>query len=191
MIPISLHPYLLTAAGAACTALSLELWYIPYDPMDGGIAGVSVLLGRELHVPPVYLLVLLNATCLLAGIRRLGRPFLATTTIALLVHAIILRFVGPLPRLLPLWTAVTFGGAGVGLGISLLLMAGGSLDGAETISLVLQDRFGLSVASVLAVINLAVLLTALWRWGWAATIASLIAQVIGQLMVTLLVGRSA
>ena len=186
---MAVPPYLLALAGASITALSLELWYIPYGLMDGGMAGVAVLLGRHLHLPPVYLLIPLNAACLVAGLRRLGRPFLATTPIALLVYGLILRLVGPLPRLLPATAAVLLGGAGVGLGVGLLLLAGGSLDGAETLGLVLQDRFGISVDTVLAVFNLAVFLLALWRWGWTITLPSLAAQAIGQAIITGLVRR--
>ncbi|MFZ5814677.1 MAG: YitT family protein [Bacillota bacterium] len=183
--------YLLAVAGAACAALSLELCYIPYGLMDGGMAGAAVLLGRALHLPPVYLLVPMNAACLIPGLRRLGNPFLATTATGLLVYGLILRLVGPLPPLLPVPAAILLGGAGVGLGIGLLLRAGGALDGCETLGLVVQQRFGISVVTVLVVANLAVFGLAIWQRGWAAMLPSLVAQAIGQGVIALVVRRSA
>lgn len=189
MIPMRLLRLILAVAGAACTALSLELCIIPYGLMDGGMTGAAVLLGRTLHLPPVYLLIPMNAVCLFAGIRRLGQTFLATTAVGLLVYGLVLRMVGPLPPLLSLPAAIVLGGAGVGLGIGLLLRAGGALDGCETLGLLLQARFGISVALVLLVSNLMVFGLAIWLWGVVPTLPSLAAQAVGQVVIAWVVRR--
>ncbi|MFZ5825724.1 MAG: YitT family protein [Bacillota bacterium] len=189
MIPIQMLRYLLAVTGAVCMAVSLELFYIPHGLMDGGMAGAAVILGRTAGLPPVYLLVPLNAACLFAGIGRLGRAYVTTTAAGLFAYGLVLRLVGPLSPLLSLPAAIVLGGAGVGLGVGLLLRAGGAVDGCETLGLLIQAYYGISAVAVLLLANVVVFGLAIWLWGLGLILPSLAAQTVGLVVVVWVVRR--
>lgn len=181
--------YLLAVTGAVCMAISLELFYIPHGLMDGGMAGAAVILGRTMGFQPVYLLVPLNAACLFLGIGRLGRAYVATTATGLFAYGLVLRLVEPLPPLLSLPVAIVLGGAGVGLGVGLLLRAGGAVDGCETLALLAQASCGMSAVTVLSLANVVVFALATWLWGLGVTLPSLAAQAVALVVMVWVVQR--
>ena len=150
------------------------------------MTGAAVLLGRTAGIRPVYILMVLNAICLLVGSQRLGRPFVEATAVGLVTLGLIIRLVGPLPPMLPLPAAIVIGGLGVGLGTSLILRAGGALDGCEILGVLIQERLGISVVWVLAVANAGIFGTAFGMYGPRASLPSMVAQATGQLVICLL-----
>lgn len=168
--------------GALCTALSLETCYIPHRLIDGGMTGMAVVLGRILLLQPVYLLVVFNALCLLLAVRWLSSAFFQVTAVALLCMDVVLIAVGPLPKMLSLGAAVVLGGCGVGLGLTLVLAAGGALDGCDVLGQIVQARGRISIVWFLFCCNVIVFMLAVWHHGLWATFPSLVAQVITQLV---------
>lgn len=182
---MNLRRHLVAAAGALCSALSLEFCYIPHRMLDGGMTGLAVVLARITEQNPVWVLILLNLIALCLGAVRLGLIFVEITCTALLVFGLTLSLVGPLPTLLSLPAAVFMGGLGVGIGLFLVLRGGGALDGCETLGLLLHRRLGLPLVAFLFLFNLVVFSAASSLYGIEAMLPSVLAQGVGQLFLAL------
>ena len=172
--------------GAACAALSLEVCYIPYRLLDGGMTGMAVVLGRLSGVKPVYLFLLLNLICLYAGERKLGARFTIRAAVALLTQGALLFLIDPLPRVFPPVVAAVLGGAGLGLGITWVLKAGGAIDGAEVLGLICQSTFGLSLLTFLFLANAVLFTFVAALYGLEPALHSILAQVVFQGVLALL-----
>lgn len=172
--------------GAAITALSLELFYIPHGFLDGGMTGLAVVIGRVARIPPVQVLIAVNIGSLLVGIRKLGQEFIGRAAAGLLTSGVILSMVGPLPQRLSPLAAAVFGGAGMGLGLGLVLRAGGALDGSEILGMVCRERYGVSLIWFLFWSNVLVFTLVAIRFGLAPSFHSMLAQGVVQAVLVLL-----
>ena len=65
-------PYLLLTLGAAVAALALEEFLVPFQILDGGVVGVSMILNQLTRLPLGLFIVVLNIPFMVIGQKRLG-----------------------------------------------------------------------------------------------------------------------
>ena len=92
-------PYLLLTLGAAIAALALEEFLVPFQILDGGVVGVSMIVSQLSGLPLGLFIVVLNIPFMLVGLRRLGRTFLIRALYAMVVFSVLLEVFKPLPPL--------------------------------------------------------------------------------------------
>lgn len=177
------------AVGAACTALSLELCYIPHRLLDGGTTGLAVVAARLCNLPPVSLLFALNAFFALMGFHVLGRRFVTRAMVGFLSFGLTLYLVGPLPRLLPHLASALLGGLGTGLGTAVVLRCGGALDGCEVIGQVLRATLHIPLAWSLLGMNALLFTAVIALYGLEPALSSVVAQGVAQATLFLLLPR--
>ncbi|MGP1366944.1 MAG: YitT family protein [Schwartzia sp. (in: firmicutes)] len=168
--------YLTILVGAIIASIGLEIFLIPNQIIDGGVVGVSIMMSAITGMPLGVFLVGLNLPFLYIGYRQLGKSFVVATTVAILCLSIWSEVFDPIPRITEdFFLAAVFGGIIDGIGVGLIMRAGGSLDGTEIVAIILDRRTVFSVGEVVMFINLFILSAAGFLFGWDKAMYSLVA----------------
>jgi uncharacterized membrane-anchored protein YitT (DUF2179 family) len=176
---------LLLLCGAAIAAVGIRSILIPNQLIDGGVVGVALLLSRVFGAGALpWLLVIINVPLLIWGGRQLGKPFVVSGLIAVAAMAICCQILAAYPQLWLLelrdLEAIVLGGCVIGLGIGLVIRAGGCTDGSEAVALLLQRKTGFTVGQIILVTNLAIFglscwVFETWRTGFYSLLVYLVA----------------
>lgn len=152
-----LHRFFWTAIGALMTAFALEVFLIPNQVIDGGIIGIAIMLstlfGKSLL--PVFLLAL-NIPFVYVAFRHLGRGLVVQMLAANVLFAVALVIFHHSPPFVfegEMIEVIVVGGLLLGIGLGLIIRAGGCLDGTEILAIMLNKRYGYTVGQVILIIN--------------------------------------
>lgn len=162
--------------GALLMAVGLEIFLVPNKIIDGGITGVSIMVSHFTSIPLGFFLALFNLPFLFIGYKQIGKTFALSTLYAVLIMSVSTYFLHPVKPLTidPLLAAV-FGGIFLGIGVGLVIRSGGSLDGTEIIAILINKRTPFSVGEIVMFINVFILGSAGFVFGWDHAMYSLIA----------------
>lgn len=147
--------------GACLAAVSIELFLIPNQIIDGGIIGVSLILDYLTPLSFSILVVLLNIPFMFSGYKMIGKTFVVSSLVGILS----LAFFEPLLHDLEPFTnelilATVFGGLVLGVGVGLVIRHGGSLDGTEIFGILITKKIPFSIGEIVMFLNIFV-------FGWA------------------------
>lgn len=161
-----LVPWVQVAAGSLVAALAVNTFLVPFKLADGGIVGLAIVLHHRLGLPVAPVVVGLNVPIFLAGWRLLGLGFVARTffgvaTLGLFIH--LTRGAVPVTR--DLLLAALYGGALQGLGLGLVLRAGGSTGGTDTLARIVARHTPVKVGEAILYFDLGVLAAAALTFG--------------------------
>ena len=163
--------------GAAIASAGLELFLIPNNVIDGGVVGLSIM-GHYLFtfIPFGIFLVILNLPFLYIGYKHIGKNFAVATIIAVIMLSICSEFAAEFPKVTnDSFLAAIFGGIIDGIGVGIIMRAGGSLDGTEIVAIIADKHSPFSVGEVVMFINLFILSGAGLLFGWDKAMYSLVA----------------
>ena len=166
----------LVLAGSILAAAGLQYFLIPNHLLDGGVTGISIIAAHLSSLPVGVFLILLNIPFVWLGYRKFGKDFALLSVLGILLLAVLTilfhtstGFTGE-----PILAAV-FGGILVGVGVGLVIRYGGTLDGADTVA-ILIDRFTIfSIGEAIMIMNLFIIGGAGFVFGWDHAMFSLIA----------------
>jgi len=162
--------------GAIIAAAGLELFLIPNNIIDGGVVGISIMLSAMTDYTLGVFLVLLNLPFLYVGYKQIGKSFAVATSFAVCVLSVWSWYFDPFdPITNDPFLAAIFGGIVDGIGVGLIIRAGGSLDGTEIVAIILDKKTSFSVGEVVMFINLFILSSAGLLFGWDKAMYSLVA----------------
>ncbi|WCF06573.1 YitT family protein [Paenibacillus thiaminolyticus] len=174
--------------GAVLMGVALEIFLVPNDIIDGGIAGISIILSKTTSLKLGLFLFLLNVPFLMLGYKQLGKTFAFSTlygiavmslTTAMLHHAE--AFTNE--KLL----AVMFGGIMLGAGVGLVIRFGGSLDGTEIVSILISKRINVPVGQLIMIFNVFIFIVAGFVFGWDSAMYSIFTYYIAFKMIDIVV----
>ncbi|AYF38987.1 YitT family protein [Ethanoligenens harbinense] len=170
---------LLVLLGAALYSIGLEIFLVPNNVIDGGVMGVAIIVSHLSGLPLGLFTFLLNVPFFVIGYKQIGKSFTFTTLFAVLAVSLGVSLLHPVPSLTdqPLLAGV-FGGVIVGVGVGLIIRNGGSLDGSEIIAIILDKKVGFSIGEIVMFMNLFILSSAGFVFGWNRAMYSLIAYFI-------------
>lgn len=174
-----IQKYLALTIGAVLFATGLEVFLVPNQIIDGGIAGISILISEMTGVKLGILLLTLNLPFLFIGYKQIGRTFVVSTLYAIIVGSVattLMHHLDPLTRE-PLLAAI-FGGMILGVGVGIVIRAGGSLDGTEIVAIMLNKKLPFSVGEIVMFFNIFILSSAGLVFQWDSAMYSIIAYVI-------------
>ncbi|MBE3598840.1 MAG: YitT family protein [Limnochordaceae bacterium] len=161
-----LLPWAQIALGSLITALAVNLFLVPFKLADGGIVGIAVILHHRLGLPVAPLVLALNVPIFLAGWRVLGLAFIARTFfgVASLGFFIQLtRTIAPLTH--DVLLATLYAGAVQGIGLGIVLRAGGSTGGNDTFARIVARKTRARVGQIILYFDLLVLAAAAVSFG--------------------------
>ena len=163
--------------GAIIASIGLEIFLIPNQVIDGGVVGLSIM-GRFLFpdIPFGVFLVVLNLPFLYIGYKHIGKNFAVATIVAVIMLSFCSEIADTFPEITndPFLSAI-FGGIIDGIGVGIIMRAGGSLDGTEIVAIIADKHSPFSVGEVVMFINLFILSGAGLLFGWDKAMYSLVA----------------
>ncbi len=170
--------------GAFFVSIALEILLVPNHIIDGGITGVSIILAHLTKWPLGMFLTVLNLPFLLLGYRQIGKTFALSTFFAVFAMSVGTELLLPVPPITldPLLSSV-FGGVILGVGVGLVIRSGGSTDGTEIVAILFNKKSSFSVGEVIMFINIFILGSAGFVFGWDHAMYSLIAYYIAFKMI--------
>ena len=168
--------YALIALGTFLAALSLPLFFLPYDIAPGGISGISTVLASVLPLSVGLISFVLNVPLFLIGWRTVGwrfavRSFIAMSLMSLFIDLVPVRDVSGNVML-----ASVFGGVLLGVGLGLVVRAGATTGGTDMAAKMIHSRVAfLPIAAILFLIDGLVVAVAALAFGLQAALWALIA----------------
>ena len=160
--------------GAALAVLAMKGFMIPNKFMDGGITGISLLLHEIYHLNISLLVVVLNATFIYLGYRRIGKTFAVQTTLAVILLSIGLYFVNIGPITSDKLLIAIFGGILIGTGVGLVIRGGGVIDGSEVVAVFTRRKTGFSNTEIIMLFNVIIFAVAAIAFGIETAMYSII-----------------
>jgi uncharacterized membrane-anchored protein YitT (DUF2179 family) len=149
---------------------------IPNHLTDGGIVGISIISAHVFGIPIGAFLILFNVPFIYLGYKKLGRAFalyssfgiLVLALMTVLIHSSVAATTDPL-------LAAVFGGAIVGIGVGVVIRYGGTIDGADTIAILIDKKTPFSVGEAIMFMNIFILTASGFVFGWDNALYSMIA----------------
>jgi len=165
--------------GAIIMAIGLEMSLIPNKLIDGGITGISIMMSSITGIPLGIFLVVLNIPFLYLGYKQIGRSFALSTTYAILILSLTTSYLHHShPFTDDVLLATIVGGILIGIGVGIAIRFGGCLDGSETLAILLNKKIPFSVGQIILFMNLFILGSAGFLYGFDRFMYSLIAYFI-------------
>ncbi|MFM2387623.1 MAG: hypothetical protein RL660_2380 [Bacteroidota bacterium] len=165
---------LLTVLGVASAVFAMKGFMIPNAFMDGGITGVSILLHEIYHINISLLILSFNVLFVYLGYRYIGKTFAVQTTIAVVLLSLGLQFIPVSSITSDKLLIAIFGGFFIGIGMGLVIRAGGVIDGAEIVAVFTTKRIGLTVSEIILLCNSLIFLVAATKLGIESAMYSVI-----------------
>lgn len=171
--------FLWLTAGALIMAAGLNYVLIPNSLIDGGVTGIAMMIAHLTGLPLGLFLFIFNLPFLYLGYKQIGRSFAFSVAYGIVVLSVA-------TTLLPSGFAVTndtllatvAGGVILGIGVGIAIRAGGCLDGSETLAILFNKKLPFSVGQIILFMNLFILGTAGFIFGFDRAMYSLIAYFI-------------
>jgi len=169
--------------GAFIAAFAIDVFFIPNNLIDGGTVGLAMIGGRLFgsKLIPLFLLIL-NLPFILLAYRQVGKSFVVHLLIAVFSFAIFLAvmpYIFTTPFFGESLEVVVIGGAILGVGIGLIIRAGGCLDGTEILGIIANRDLGFTVGQVVLVCNIFIFILAGFAFqDWHPPLLSLITYIV-------------
>ena len=147
--------FLWLAVGAFLAALSIRIFLVPNQLIDGGVVGVALIVARlwgDNYLS--WTLLLLNLPFIYLAYVYIRRTFVIHMLFAVLLFAGFLFLLRPVPAFIgDSLEIIVFGGALLGIGVGMIIRNGGCLDGTEILALLINRKKGFTVGQVVLFIN--------------------------------------
>lgn len=167
---------ILVLIGSVIAAAGLQYFLIPNHLLDGGVTGISIIAATVTNLPLAVFLILFNIPFIYLGYRRIGRHFTLYSTFGIATLALLTLFIHAEHGFTgqPILAAV-FGGMTVGIGVGLAIRYGGTLDGADTVAILVDKITSFSIGEIIMFMNGIILTASGFVFGWDNAMYSIIA----------------
>lgn len=134
--------YLAIILGAILASFSVVCILLPNDAIDYGTAGIAIIISKLTDYDLSLCVLLVFLPFLVAGVFFLGKKFFVRVFVGFVVYTIGLAYFEKIPFELNTehFLAVAFGGAILGIGLSLILRNGGCIDGSEIFANIIVNK---------------------------------------------------
>ncbi len=142
--------------GAFLAAVSIRIFLLPNQLIDGGIVGISLILARIFGGNYLsYFVVVLTLPFVYLAYRYIRRTFVIHMLVAVLFFV---GFLAVLEHAPPFDSdpleIIVIGGAILGIGCGLIIRNGGCIDGTEILAIIINRKRGFTVGQVVLFINI-------------------------------------
>ena len=142
-----LQNYLLITIGSIVIALALDVFLVPNKIAAGGVSGLATLIYHLLRVPVGITMLGINIPLFILSFRELGKHVFVRSIYGALTTS---AFIELLANRVPVMTgdvllASIYGGILSGIGIGIVLRAGGTSGGTDLVARLLHKHFPVTV----------------------------------------------
>jgi len=148
--------YFWIALGSFLAALSIAVFLVPNELIDGGVVGISLILARLYGKGLMaYFFLAITLPFIYLAYKYIRRTFVLHMLFAVVFFTICLRLLGGTSSFSgDSLEIIVFGGAILGIGGGLVIRYGGCLDGTEIIAILINRKKGFTVGQVILVLNI-------------------------------------
>ncbi len=151
--------FVMLAVGALMFALSINLFAIPNEFGEGGVTGVTIILYYLYEWSPGLVSLILNSFLLIIGYKFLDRTTVAYTVVAVLLLSLFLHLTeGMRIESHEIVVNAIFGGVLGGVGIGIIIRAGGTTAGSVILARIAHKYLDWNVSYALLFFDLIVVL---------------------------------
>lgn len=138
--------------------------------------GISIISAHLFNLPIGLFLILFNIPFIYLGYKKISKKFAFYSSFGIIALALLTVFIHSSTALTssPLLAAV-FGGAIVGVGVGFVIRYGGTLDGTETLAILIDKRTPFSIGEAIMFMNIFILGASGFVFGWDNAMYSMIA----------------
>jgi uncharacterized membrane-anchored protein YitT (DUF2179 family) len=152
-------------AGVLLAAFGLKGFLLPNHFIDGGVTGISLLMGNLTGLPVSIWLIAFNIPFIFLGARQINKQFAINTSLAIITLAAVIFFIDfPVMTNDKLLISI-FGGFFLGSGIGLAIRGGCVIDGTEILAVYLTRKSFLSIGDIILLINVLIFVVAAFILG--------------------------
>lgn len=146
--------YTLLTVGAFIVSIAIELILAPNGLVDGGTTALSIIGNKAFKMPTFAIFAILNGPILLFTANDLGKKFFIRALYANIITTIGLAILKPIPAITSSEVLIViYGGFVLGLGVGLVVRAGGAVDGTEMLAIWANKHFKIPITTFLLGIN--------------------------------------
>ncbi|RPF48322.1 uncharacterized membrane-anchored protein YitT (DUF2179 family) [Hydrogenoanaerobacterium saccharovorans] len=130
-------------AGSTLYAVGVHMFTAPNHIAPGGVTGIATMINYLLGAPIGTVSLLINIPLLFLSFKLLGKAMTVKTLKSVFIMSLILNvmnFILPVYTKNPLLAAL-FGGVGIGAGLAIIFMRGGTTGGTDIAARLLQLKF--------------------------------------------------
>ncbi len=162
--------------GTFLIALGINIFFVPFGLVSGGMNGISVLLYHLFHISPDITLFISNFPLLLLSLIFLGKKYTLSTVFCSFLLPLFVNLIKTIPPFSgDTISASIFGGIITGVGIGLVFRAGTSTGGTAIIQQIIHNYFKIPLGTVVLIIDGMVLLSAFFFFDISTGLYSIIA----------------
>lgn len=180
--------------GSMITSFGLFNVHAQSNVTEGGVLGLSLLLGHWLNISPSLISLILNICCYILGWRLLGNDFIGSSVIAGSAYSVfyaVFESIGPLfPQIAdkPLLAAL-IGAPFIGVGVGIAVRAGGAPGGDDALAMSLTFVTKLNIKWLYLFCDIVVLLLSLTYIPLGKILYSLLTVILSGQLIGLVAGE--
>ncbi|WP_281862012.1 YitT family protein [Candidatus Borrelia fainii] len=171
--------------GSLLMAISTNILYIPHGLLSGGIAGIALMLHYLLNFNLGLTMFILNIPLFIIGIKFLNITFVIQSWIAMALYSLIVNYSQFLQYKMQINDMILvsiLAGLISGLGLGLIFKAKGSSGGTDILSMIIKEKYSISIGTTNFLFNFAVLLIATAFFNIEIALYTLIASFVTAIM---------
>ena len=148
--------FLFYILGSIAYSIAVIMFLSANEISPGGLTGIATALNYLFHFPIGTVVFLLNIPVLIVGFLKFGKYFILKTAVATVIASVLLDIFEaflPQPKI-DLILASVFGGILMGLGISIIMLRGGTTGGVDIIAKLINRRFShIGIGRIMLIID--------------------------------------
>lgn len=151
---------LLILLGSFISAIAVNMFFIPFKLLSGGIGGISLIIQYLSGIPAGYFIILLNIPLFIFSLKEIDRQFTILTvfgTVAQSIFLILTKNISSYFHLKDILLSGIYGGVLQGVAMGIIFSNHGSLAGADIISVIMRKKYDYDVGKINFVINLIII----------------------------------
>ncbi len=151
-----IRDYVLMTIGVAISVCGLNLFLVPEKIAAGGVSGIATIIYyiSDTKIPISISIAALNIPLFLFGFRKMGKTFLFRTAYSLALYSALAAIIPIYSPTHDIILGSLYGGVLMGVGLGIVIKAGGSTGGSDMAGVILNAHFKtLSISTFVFIID--------------------------------------
>ncbi len=135
------------------SSIGLKAFLLPNGFLDGGVTGIAILMSEIFDLNVSLILPIISIPFFVVGYFTITKRILLKSMISIVCLSLVIHFENFNSITEDKLIIATFGGLFLGSGIGLAIRNGSVLDGSELLGLYFNNKYGVSIGSVILIFN--------------------------------------
>ncbi len=133
--------YAYMTIGVAIAVAGLNLFLVPHKIAAGGVSGIATILYHMFNFNLGLTIAVLNIPLFIFGYKKMGRSFAIRTAYSLALYSVLAEIIPVISPTKDIILGCVYGGVLMGIGLGIVIKAGGSTGGSDMAGVILHSHF--------------------------------------------------